>query len=77
VSPGYANMAQSLYSGITVGAMMGGAMMLAGALYHVDPAAAYWSAAAMSLAGASMAVVFAVVWRGRVIGKSPANGSLQ
>ncbi len=70
VPPGFANMAQSLYSGITVGAIMGGAMLLAGSLYHTDPQAAYWSAAAMSLAGAGAALLLSLSWRGRMIGES-------
>ncbi len=76
VPPGFANMAQSLYSGITVGAIMGGAMLLAGYLYETDPNAAYWSAAAMSLAGAGVALGLAFVWRGRVIEPAPARRSL-
>ncbi len=68
VPPGFANMAQSLYSGITVGAIMGGAMLLAGVLYDTDPSAAFWSASAMSLAGAGAALLLALAWRGRVIG---------
>jgi len=67
VSPGHANMAQSLYSGLTFGAVMGGAMLVAGALFHTHPEAAYWGAAAMSFAGAGMALVFALSWRGRMI----------
>lgn len=72
VPEGFANMAQSLYSGITVGAVMGGAMLLAGVLYRTDPHAAYWSAAAMSLAGAGAGLGLALAWRGRVL-QQPAN----
>jgi PPP family 3-phenylpropionic acid transporter len=68
VGPGYANMAQSLYSGLTFGAMMGGAMLLSGWLYAWSPFGAYAAAAAMSLGGAGAALALALTWRGRVIG---------
>jgi len=65
IPPGHANMAQSLYSGITVGALMGGSMLLAGVLYRGDPASAYFAAAAMSIIGAGAAVWLGVTWRER------------
>lgn len=65
IPPGHANMAQSLYSGITVGAIMGGSMLLAGALYRGDPSTAYFAAAAMSVLGAGAALWLGLVWRER------------
>jgi PPP family 3-phenylpropionic acid transporter len=62
IPPGHANMAQSLYSGITVGALMGGSMLLAGLLYRSDPATAYFAAAALSIVGAGAALLLGLVW---------------
>jgi len=68
VPPGHANMAQSLYSGITLGGLMGAATLLAGVLYQADPMVAYLSAAALSTLGAGAALWLGLVSRDRAPG---------
>lgn len=60
----YSSTAQSLYSGLATGALMGVAMIAAGALYGAFGGMAFLSMAALSLAGGIAAIVLARMWRG-------------
>ena len=58
----YANSAQGLLGGLTYGAGLGGGLLLAGWLYGIYGADAYWSNAALSAL-----VWLALAWRGRMM----------
>jgi MFS transporter, PPP family, 3-phenylpropionic acid transporter len=64
VPASYSSTAQSLYSGLAAGALMGVAMIAAGALYGAFGGAAFLSMAALSLAGGIAAIFLARMWRG-------------
>jgi len=59
--PGLAATAQGLYAAATGGIGLGLALLLAGQLYGIGPASAYWAMAALSAGGAGLAVV--LHWR--------------
>lgn len=55
--PGLAATAQGLYAAATGGIGMGLALLVAGQLYAIGPASAYWAMAALSAGGAGLALV--------------------
>jgi len=63
----YANTAQGLLGGLTYGAGLGGGLLLAGWLYGIYGADAYWSSAALSALALPMVLWFGLIWRGQVI----------
>jgi PPP family 3-phenylpropionic acid transporter len=63
----YANSAQGLLGGLTYGAGLGAGMLLAGWLYGIIGADAYWANSALSALALLVTLWLAVVWRGRVI----------
>ncbi len=63
----YANSAQGLLGGLTYGAGLGAGMLLAGWLYGIIGADAYWANSALSALALLVTLWLALVWRGRVI----------
>ena len=67
VPDSYANSAQGLLGGLTYGAGLGAGLLLAGWLYGLFGADAYWSNAALSALALPFILWMALAWRGRVI----------
>ena len=63
----YANSAQGLLGGLTYGAGLGVGMLLAGWLYGIIGADAYWANSALSALALLVTLWLALAWRGRVI----------
>jgi PPP family 3-phenylpropionic acid transporter len=63
----YANSAQGLLGGLTYGAGLGAGLLLAGWLYGLYGADAYWSNAALSALALPIILWLWLVWRGRAI----------
>jgi MFS transporter, PPP family, 3-phenylpropionic acid transporter len=64
VPASYSSTAQSLYSGLAAGTMMGLALIAAGALYGAFGGAAFLSMAALSLASGIATIFLARMWHG-------------
>ncbi len=67
VPDSYANSAQGLLGGLTYGAGLGAGLLLAGWLYGMFGADAYWSNAALSALALPFILWMALAWRGREI----------
>ncbi len=63
----YANSAQGLLGGLTYGAGLGGGLLLAGWLYGIYGADAYWSNAALSALALPVVLWLALSWRGKMM----------
>ncbi|MBT4426946.1 MAG: 3-phenylpropionate MFS transporter, partial [Rhodospirillaceae bacterium] len=63
----YANSAQGLLGGLTYGAGLGGGLLLAGWLYGLYGADAYWSNAALSALALPLVLWLALAWRGKMM----------
>ncbi|MBT3925655.1 MAG: MFS transporter [Rhodospirillaceae bacterium] len=63
----YANSAQGLLGGLTYGAGLGGGLLLAGWLYGLYGADAYWSNAALSALALPVVLWLALSWRGKMM----------
>ncbi len=67
VPDAFANSAQGLLGGLTYGAGLGAGLLLAGWLYGIFGADAYWSNAALSALALPLTLWLALAWRGGVI----------
>jgi len=67
VPDAYANSAQGLLGGLTYGAGLGAGLLLAGWLYGIFGADAYWSNAALSALALPLTLWLALAWRGGII----------
>lgn len=67
VPDAYANSAQGLLGGLTYGAGLGGGLLLAGWLYGIYGADAYWSNVVLSALALPLLLWLGLIWRGRMM----------